>query len=98
MSEVSSEIFENSKLLFLNSPKESFYFKLLILFCVYLFSNYIFDRINTEDLSRAFIEKQFISINLPNNITFRLIITIIMIITSQWFYKNILKPYVNPKK
>ena len=98
MSEVSSEIFENSKLLFLNSPKESFYFKLLILFCVYLFSNYIFDRINNEDLSRAFNEKQFITINLPNNITFKLIITIIMIITSYWFYKNILKPYVYPNK
>lgn len=97
MSDVSSEIFENSKLLFLNSPKESFYFKLLILFCVYLFSNYIFDRIDHEDLLRAFHDKPYITINLPNNTTFKIIITIIMILTSHWIYKNIVKQYVYPK-
>lgn len=97
MSEVSSEIYENSKLLFVESYKESFYIKILILFCVYLFSNYIFDRIDHEDLTRTFHDKPNITIELPNNTTFKFIITIILIFTSHWFYKNVLKQYVYPK-
>lgn len=97
MSEVSSEIFENSKLLFVESSKESFYIKILILFCVYLFSNYIFDRIDHEDLTRTFHDKPNITIELPNNTTFKFIITIIMIFTSHWVYKNVLKQHVYPK-
>jgi hypothetical protein len=94
MSKISSEIYENSKLLFLKNAKESFYFKLFILFCVYLFSNYIFDRMNNEDLSKTFQDNKYITINLPNNVTFKLIITLILIITSSWFYNNILKKYI----
>ena len=97
MSDVSNEIYEKSKLLFIESSKESFYFKILILFCVYLFSNYIFDRIDHEDLSRTFHDKPNIIIELPNNTTFKFIIIIILIVTSHWFYKNILKQYVYPK-
>lgn len=97
MSEVSSEIYENSKLLFIESSKETFYFKIFILFCVYLFSNYIFDRIDHEDLTRVFHSKPYITIALPNNTTFKFIITIIMIIISHWVYTNIIKKYVYPK-
>jgi hypothetical protein len=53
MGEVSSEIFENSKLLFKEMGNFSFLLKIIILFIVYLFSNYIFDRINNEDLIRT---------------------------------------------
>ena len=97
MSKISSEIYENSKLLFVESYKESFYFKIFILFCVYLFSNYIFDRIDHEDLTRVFHSKPYITISLPNNTTFKIIITIIMILTSHWIYKYIVKQYVYPK-
>ena len=90
---ISKEIYENSKLLFNKVQKESFYLKLLILFCIYLFSNYIFDKID-NDLSRTFDNKKFITINLPNNTTFKIIITIVLITVSSWFYNNILKQYI----
>ncbi len=97
MSEVSSEIFENSKKLFKESSNIIFYIKMLILFCIYLFSNYIFDRIDHEDLLRTFHDDPDITIKLPNNTTFKIIITLLMVITSHWVYKNLLKPIVYPK-
>ena len=95
---VSKEFFENSKLLLKTLSKETFYFKIFILFVVYLFSNYMFDRLTNEDLSKTFYNRPTITIDISNNTTFKLIITIILIITSHWFYKNILKPYVYPNK
>ena len=80
VSEVSSEIFENSKKLFKESSNLIFYLKMLILFCIYLFSNYIFDRIDHEDLLRTFHDNPHITIKLPNNTTFKIIITIIIIL------------------
>ncbi len=97
MSEVSSEIFENSKKLFKESSNVIFYLKMLILFCIYLFSNYIFDRIDHEDLLRTFHDNPDITIKLPNNTTFKIIITILMIVLSHWFYKYLVKPLVYPK-
>ena len=97
MSEVSSEIFENSKKLFKESSNIIFYLKMFILFCIYLFSNYIFDRIDHEDLLRTFHDDPDITIKLPNNTTFKIIITLLMIITSHWVYKYLLKPIVYPK-
>lgn len=97
MSEVSSEIFENSKKLFQESSNIIFYLKMLILFCIYLFSNYIFDRIDHEDLLRTFHDDPDITIKLPNNTTFKIIITLLMITTSHWVYKYLLKPIVYPK-
>lgn len=97
MSEVSSEIFENSKKLFKESSNIIFYIKMLILFCIYLFSNYIFDRIDHEDLLRTFHDDPDITIKLPNNTTFKMIITLLMVVTSHWVYKNLLKPIVYPK-
>lgn len=93
VSKVPREIYENSKLLFHKNQKETFYAKLLLLFIIYLFSNYIFDKID-DDLSRTFQNKKFITINLPNNATFKLIITIILIVISGWFYNNVLKKYL----
>jgi len=97
MSEESSEIFENSKKLFKESSNIIFYIKMLILFCIYLFSNYIFDRIDHEDLLRTFHDDPDITIKLPNNTTFKMIITLLMVVTSHWVYKNLLKPIVYPK-
>lgn len=97
MREVSSEIYENSKLLYKEMYNKSFLIKMIILFCVYLFSNYVFDRINHEDLTRTFAENPNIIIRLPNNTTFKIIITIGMIVLSHFIYKNILKPFIYPK-
>ena len=97
MGEVSSEIYENSKLLYKEMYNKSFLIKMIILFCVYFFSNYVFDRINHEDLIRTFAENPNITIRLPNNTTFKIIITIVMIVLSHFIYKNILKPFIYPK-
>ena len=96
MGYVSSEIYENSKLLYKEMYNKSFLIKMIILFCVYLFSNYIFDRINNEDLIRTFAENPNITIQLPNNTTFKMLITIGMIIFSHFVYKTILKPFIYP--
>lgn len=96
MGDVSSEIYENSKLLFKEMYTTSFLIKMIILFCVYLFSNYIFDRINNEDLNRTFANNPYITIQLPNNTTFIILITIGMIILSHIIYKTILKPLIYP--
>lgn len=96
MGYVSSEIYENSKLLYKEMYNKSFLIKMIILFCVYLFSNYIFDRINNEDLIRTFAENPNITIQLPNNTTFKMLITLGMIIFSHFVYKTILKPFIYP--
>lgn len=98
MGEVSSEIFENSKLLFKEMGNFSFLLKIIILFIVYLFSNYIFDRINNEDLIRTFAENPTINIQLPNNTTFKMLITICMIISSHFIYNFLVKPFIYPNK
>ena len=50
MNDLSSEIYENSKLLVKEASQKKFLLKILVLFGLYLFSNYIFDRIDREDL------------------------------------------------
>jgi hypothetical protein len=91
ISDTSKEFYGNLKTL-----KESFLNKIIILFCVYLFSNYMFDRIDHEELYGAFHEKPNITIQIPKNASFKIIITIILVITSQWVYKNIIKQHVYP--
>jgi len=76
-----NDILENIKTL-----KKSFYHKIIILFCVYLYLNYIFDRINHEELNSTFHKKKF-----------RLVLSLILFLTSQWVYKNVIKKYVYPK-
>ena len=95
---VSGQLLDNSKQLFKESSNVTFYLKILILFCIYLFSNYIFDRIDHEDLLRTFHDNPDIIIKLPNNTTFKIIITSLMVVISHWFYKYILKPAVYPKE
>ena len=97
MGYVSSEIYQNTKLLYKEMYNTSFLIKMVILFCVYLFSNYIFDRMNHEDLIRTFAENPNITIQLPNNTTFKILITIGMVIVSHFIYKTVLKPFIYPK-
>ena len=92
MSKIFNDIYENIKTL-----KESFYHKIIILFCIYLFSNYIFDRIDHDELYGVFHEKPFLTINIPKNTTFKLFISIILVFASQWVYINIIKQHVYPK-
>jgi len=87
-----NNMYENVKTL-----KESFYHKIIILFCVYLFSNYVFDRINHDELHGAFHKEPFITFKIPKDIAFKIIISLILILSSQWVYRNILKQYVFPK-
>lgn len=96
MSEVSSEFYQNSKLLFNGMSNTGFLIKMIILFVVYLFINYIFDRINNEDFIRTFAENPNITIRLPNNTTFKILITIGMVIATHFIYKIALKPFVYP--
>jgi len=90
------QLIDNSKLLLKTLSKKNFYFKIVILFIVYLFSNYMFDRMSNEDLSKIFYNKSNITIHISNNTTFKFIIIMILVITSNLFYKNILKPFVYP--
>lgn len=92
MNDLYSEIYENSKILVKEACQKKFFFKIFLLFGIYLFSNYIFDRIDREDLIRTFHDKPFITIRLQNNTTFKVIITLIMIVLSHYVYKYILKP------
>jgi hypothetical protein len=92
MNDLSTEIYENSKILIKEASNKKFILKILLLFCIYLFSNYIFDKIDREDLVRTFHDKPFITIRLSNNTTFKVIMTLIMIVLSHWFYKYLLKP------
>jgi hypothetical protein len=94
MNDLSSEIYENSKILIKEASQKKFLLKILLLFGIYLLSNYIFDRIDREDLIRTFHDKPFITIRLPNNTTFKVIITLIMIVLSHWVYKIVIKPII----
>jgi|LauGreDrversion4_2_1035121.scaffolds.fasta_scaffold391518_2 hypothetical protein len=98
MGYVSSEIYENSKLLFKERYNKFFLIKIVILFFVYMFSNYLFDRMDNEDLKRTFLENPHITIQIPNNITFKILITFGMIIISHFAYQKIVKPFIYPKK
>ncbi len=96
LEEVSSEIYENGKLLINQIYNKSFLVKIIILFIIYLFSNYIFDLVDNKDLVRTFAESPYIVIKLPNNITFKILITFGMIISSHYVYKYALKPFIYP--
>lgn len=97
MEQLSDELLENSKKVLNEIPQTKFLIKMLILFIMYLFANYIFDRIDHEELLRTFHDKPYITIKLPNNTTFKIIISFIMIWLSHWVYYYLLKPIVYPK-
>jgi len=94
MEDLSSEIFENSKILVKEVYQKNFFLKLLLLFSLYLVTNYVFDRIDHEDLVRTFHSNPHINIKLPKNTTFKIIITLIMILLSHYVYKLFIKPFI----
>jgi hypothetical protein len=96
MDKLSVELYENSKLILKEASQKFFLLKIILLFGIYLISNYIFDRIDHEDLLRTFHNKPYISIKFPNNTTFKIIITLLMIIFSHYIYRYLLKPIVYP--
>jgi hypothetical protein len=98
ISQLTSEIYNNSKALVVDPLANKFYFKLLILFCIYLFSNYIFDLIDHDNLSQTFQSSPYINLKLPKNTTFQLLITLLMIIISHYVYKLLIKPVLNHQK
>jgi hypothetical protein len=93
---ISSQFLDNSKSVLSNIFQFWFFFKLISLFILYLITNFLFDRINTGELKPLFESdgnNKTLNIELPNNIIFKLLITIIMIISSSFIYTIFLKPF-----
>jgi hypothetical protein len=93
---VSSQMLNNSKSVLANIFQFWFFFKLILLFILYLISNFLFDRINNGELRPIFESdgnNKTLNIELPNNVIFKLLITIIMIIITSFIYTIFLKPY-----
>jgi hypothetical protein len=98
MNNITSEVIDNFKLLLNEMSHSGFLLKMIILFIIYLFSNYIFDRINNEDLIRTFIQNPTMTIQIPNNTTFKILITIFMVIISHFTYILFIKPIIYKNK
>ena len=93
---ISSQMLDNSKSVLSNIFQFWFFFKLISLFILYLITNFLFDRINTGELKPLFESdgnNKTLNIELPNNIIFKLLITIIMIISSSFIYTIFFKPF-----
>jgi hypothetical protein len=92
------EIYENFKMVFKEACQKKLLLKIFLLFGIYLLSNYILDRIDQEDLIRIFHNKPYIklsnNIRLPNNIIFKFILILILLITSKYVYRYIIKPLI----
>jgi hypothetical protein len=93
MTNITKEVLDNGRILLNETFNMSFTIKIIILFIIYLFSNYIIDRLNQEDLIRTFVENPNITIQIPNNVTFKILIRIIMIIASHYVYVLFIRPY-----
>ncbi len=91
------EFFSSTKILAKEIYQRNFFLKMLLLFCLYTFTNYVFDRVDHEDLVRTFHQSPTINIELPKNTTYKLLITLFMIISSHFFYVYLLKPIVYKK-
>jgi hypothetical protein len=93
---ISSQMLDNSKSVLSNIFQFWFFLKLISLFILYLITNFLFDRINTGELKPLFESdgnNKTLNIELPNNIIFKLLITIIMIISSSFIYTIFFKPF-----
>ena len=93
---LSSQMLDNSKSVLSNLFQFWFIFKLILLFILYLISNFLFDRINTGELKPIFESdgnNKTLNIEVPNNVIFKLLITLIMIITSSFIYTIFFKPF-----
>ena len=95
MPPLTKELFNNTKLFLRDAHQVGFIIKLIILFILYIIINFIFDIITRDDLTKTFAENPYIEIRLPNNMTYKMIISIIMIITSHFFYKYLIKPHIH---
>jgi hypothetical protein len=92
--DIPKELLNNGKSVFSEIFQFRFFIKLIILFILYLISNLIFDKINEDELKRIFENNPTLTIELPNNIIFKLLITLIMIITSNFIYLMFIKPLI----
>lgn len=93
-SEIPKELLNNGKSVLSEIFQFRFFIKLIILFILYLISNLIFDKINEDELKRIFEANPTLAIELPNNVIFKLLITLFMIITSNFIYKIFIKPLI----
>lgn len=92
--DIPKELLDNSKNVFSEILQFRFFIKLIILFILYLISNLIFDKINEDELKRIFEANPTLAIELPNNVIFKLLITLFMIIASNFIYKMFIKPLI----
>ena len=89
------ELFNNTKQFLKDDHYTSFIIKIIILFILYLVVNLVFDIITRNDLTKTFVENPYIVIHLPNNMTYKILISLFMIITSHFFYKYLIKPHIH---
>jgi hypothetical protein len=89
------DILNNTKQFLKDAHHTSFIIKIIILFILYLVVNLVFDIITRTDLTKTFVENPYIVIHLPNNMTYKILISLFMIITSHFFYKYLIKPHIN---
>lgn len=88
------EFIENSKILLRELRNKNFLFKIFVLFLLYLLANHFFERIEREDLSRVFNTKPYTTVVLSTNTTFKLLLTLLMIVTSYYFYNYLIVPNI----
>jgi hypothetical protein len=94
MANITSKVMNNGTMLLNQALNKSFLIKILILFINYLISNYIIDRLNHENLIKTFVENPNITIDIPNNLTFKILIIISMITISHYTYVLFIKQYI----
>jgi hypothetical protein len=92
--DIPKELLNNGKSVFSEIFQFRFFIKLVILFILYLITNLIFDLINEDELKPIFEENKTMAIELPNNIIFKFVITLIMIIASNFIYLMFIKPLI----
>ena len=91
------ELFNNTKQFLKDAHQTAFIIKIIILFVLYLVVNLVFDIITRNDLTKTFADNPYIEIRLPNNSTYKMLISLVMIISSHYFYKYLIKPHVHIK-
>ena len=92
---IAKELFNNTKQFLKDAHQEAFIIKIIILFVLYIIVNLVFDIITRNDLIKTFADNPYIEIRLPNIMTYKILISLVMIITSHFFYKYFIKPHIN---
>lgn len=98
MDNLNNQIYENSRMVIRDACQKKFLIKLIILFFLYLISNYLFDLIDNDDLTKTFAEKPYIIVRLPNNTIFKMLLTFTLIIITHYLYSYLIKPFVCNRK